>query len=134
MLVENLSGMKVRLRTLTAQHLTSDGRRVGLPFNEESDGTKLLMHLLPVLHAVKQGAGIYVFDEIDRSLHPLLAKGFVRSFLENCIGNQLVFTTHETAFLDLELLRRDGIWFVKNRGRAVHPRFIPWRNTVCERI
>lgn len=116
MLVENLSGMKVRLRTLTAEHVTPDGRRVGLPFNEESDGTKRLTHLLPVLHGGKQGAGIYVIDEIDRSLHPLLAKGFVRSFLENCIGSQLVFTTHETAFLDLELLRRDEIWFVKKQG------------------
>jgi hypothetical protein len=58
-----------------------------------------------------------VIDEIDRSLHPLLAKGFVRTFLQLCAGkgSQLIFTTHETAFLDLELLRRDEIWFADKK-------------------
>ena len=30
-------------------------------------------------------------------------------------GSQLIFTTHETAFLDLGLLRRDEIWFADKR-------------------
>lgn len=115
--VEKSGGSKVLLRTLKAEHLTADNRHVALPFAEESDGTQRLTHLLPALHSLCQGYGLFVMDEIDRSLHPLLAKGFVRAFLEAGAktGSQLIFTTHETAFLDLDLLRRDEIWFVQKK-------------------
>ena len=117
LIVEKGEGTKVQLRTIKSEHLTADGVRVTLPFSEESDGTQRLAHLLPALHAICQKPGLFVIDEIDRSLHPMLAKGFVRAFLTACAGkgSQLIFTTHETAFLDLELLRRDEIWFANKR-------------------
>ena len=92
---------------------------MALPFSEESDGTQRLTHLLPALHTICQNQGLFVIDEFDRSLHPLLAKGFVRTFLQLCAGkgSQLIFTTHETAFLDLELLRRDEIWFADKKQK-----------------
>ena len=74
--------------------------------------------MLPALHAQKQRTGrVFVVDEIDRSLHPLLAKGFVRHFVKECAGHggQIIFTTHDTAFLDLDLLRRDEIWFAEKK-------------------
>ncbi len=117
LIVEKGEGTKVRLRTIKSEHVAADGTRVSLPFSEESDGTQRLTHLLPALHAICQKPGLFVIDEIDRSLHPLLAKGFVRAFLQACAGkgSQLIFTTHETAFLDLELLRRDEIWFADKK-------------------
>ena len=120
LIVEKSEGTKVRVRTIKSEHLNADGSRVSLPFSEESDGTQRLTHLLPALHAVCQKPGLFIIDEIDRSLHPLLAKGFVRKFLEACAGHgsQLIFTTHETAFLDLELLRRDEIWFADKKRPA----------------
>jgi AAA15 family ATPase/GTPase len=120
LLVEKGEGTKVQVRSIQSEHVTAEGDRVALPFSEESDGTQRLTHLLPALHAIRQQPGLYVIDEIDRSLHPLLAKGFVRAFLQACAGkgNQLIFTTHETAFLDLELLRRDEIWFADKKRPA----------------
>ncbi len=117
MLIEKGAGTKVQIRTIESEHVTADGSRVTLPFTEESDGTQRLTHLLPALHALCQKPGLFVIDEIDRSLHPLLAKGFVRAFLQECAGkgSQLIFTTHETAFLDLELLRRDEICFANKK-------------------
>ncbi|MEI8290564.1 MAG: ATP/GTP-binding protein [Verrucomicrobiota bacterium] len=117
LIVEKGEGTKVRVRTIKSEHLSADGLRVTLPFSEESDGTQRLTHLLPALHAVCQKPGLFVIDEIDRSLHPLLAKGFVRTFLQACAGHgsQLIFTTHDTSFLDLELLRRDEIWFADKK-------------------
>jgi uncharacterized protein len=117
LIVEKAEGTKVRLRAIKSEHVTAEGNRVTLPFAEESDGTQRLTHLLPALHSLCKRPGLFVVDEIDRSLHPLLAKGFVRAFLETCAGSgsQLIFTTHETAFLDLELLRRDEIWFADKK-------------------
>ena len=117
LIVEKGEGTKVRVRSIKSEHVTADGTRVTLPFSEESDGTQRLTHLLPALHAICQKPGLFVIDEIDRSLHPLLAKGFVRMFLQLCAGkgSQLIFSTHDTAFLDLELLRRDEIWFADKK-------------------
>jgi uncharacterized protein len=109
---------KVFLHEVKSQHLTAQGQRVDLPLEDESDGTRRLLHLLPALHLSKGGEGtVFVIDEIDRSLHPLLAKEFVRCFLAECsgCGSQIIFSTHDTNFLDLGLLRRDEIWFADKK-------------------
>jgi hypothetical protein len=106
------------LHELKAEHQTVDGQHVQLSFAEESDGTRRLLHLLPAIYQAKDGGGsIFIVDEIDRSLHPLLAKGFVRMFLKECASqkSQLIFTTHDTNFLDLDLCRRDEIWFAEKK-------------------
>lgn len=117
LIVEKAEGTRVVVRTIRSEHLTPDGSIVMFPFTEESDGTQRITQLLPALYCMKHSPRVFVIDEIDRSLHPLLAKGFVSSFLKSCIsgGAQLVFTTHDTTFLDLDLLRRDEIWFANKR-------------------
>jgi AAA15 family ATPase/GTPase len=116
--VEKASEGKLLLGDVKSEHVTREGERVDIPLSEESDGTRRLLHLLPALHAQKQKTGrVFVVDEIDRSLHPLLAKGFVRAFVKECAGHegQIIFTTHDTSFLDLDLLRRDEIWFAEKK-------------------
>jgi AAA15 family ATPase/GTPase len=85
-----------------------------LALNEESDGTQRLLQLLPALHWAKN-RGVYFIDEIDRSMHPLLIWKFVEAFLAACNSqkSQLIVTTHESNLLDLDLLRRDEIWFAE---------------------
>jgi hypothetical protein len=66
---------------------------------------------------------VFVIDELDRSLHPILAHEFLRLFLElHPDGDrQLIVTTHETYLLDQELLRRDEIWFTeKDEHQQTH--------------
>ena len=118
LIVEKGEGAKVRVRTMISEHITEDGDRVNFSFGEESDGTQRLIHLLPALHSLRSFPCIFIIDEIDRSLHPLLSKCFVREFLKLCAGkgSQLIFTTHDTAFLDLDLLRRDEIWFTEKKS------------------
>jgi len=86
-----------------------------LPFSEESDGTQQLLHLMPVLAAVNEGAKVIVIDELDRSLHPLICWEFIRLFSETAprAHKQLIVTTHEAHLLHQELLRRDEYWFVE---------------------
>jgi uncharacterized protein len=103
-----------RLRTV---HM-ADGKEVLFDVHEESDGTQRLFDLAPMLDGMlhSESTEVFVVDEIDRSLHPHLTRMILEMHLaaENQLRPvQLVFTTHETHLLDLDLLRRDEIWFAE---------------------
>lgn len=95
-------------------HKTEKGNAT-LELHEESLGTQRLFALSgPILEILKKGK-VLIFDELDSSLHALLAKKLVDLFHSgtNSNGAQLVFTTHDTALLQNDLLRRDQIWFIE---------------------
>lgn len=75
---------------------------------EESDGTIRILELLDILLT---NGKVYLIDELDSSLHPLLVEGLLKLFLESNNTNQLIITTHELKTLDFDLVRRDEIWF-----------------------
>lgn len=81
---------------------------------DESDGTIRLLDFVPALKDVISKRKVFIVDEIERSIHPLLIKKLVGKFSldENSTG-QLIFTTHESNLLDQELFRQDEIWFVE---------------------
>ena len=87
-----------------------------LPMKEESKGTNVLYVMGAYILDVLEKGGVFIIDEIDTSLHPRLAKFLVMLF-QNPVSNpknaQLIFTTHETTFLDKDLFRKDQIWFVE---------------------
>lgn len=91
--------------------------------HEESDGTQRLFDLLPMLYDLDQGGHerVYVVDEIGRSMHPHLTNMIVNMHLDPDhahTSSQLIITTHETNLLDLDILRRDEIWFVEKKADA----------------
>jgi hypothetical protein len=97
-----------------------------LPFNasQESMGTVAFLCLLePVIRALNVG-GVVCVDELDRSLHPLLAIELIRQFSDtkhNSASAQLIFNTHDTNLLSAGVLRRDQIWFTeKGQAGATH--------------
>jgi len=109
--------------TIQAEHAHPDGLNVKLDLDEESDGTKRLLNLLPALHYLQTGNAVFFIDEIDRSMHPMLSKQFLEFFLKSCNSgqHQIIVTTHESNLLDLDLLRRDEIWFTeKDATGATH--------------
>lgn len=116
---------RVVSRRLVAQHPT-EGFNGALPFSEESDGTRQLLHLMPVLDSQGANAKVIVIDELDRSLHPHICWEFLRFFSETCPGahKQLIVTTHEAHLLNQELLRRDEYWFVEKDDRQ-QSRLVP---------
>jgi AAA15 family ATPase/GTPase len=86
-----------------------------LEIKDESDGTKRLLDLIPVLYLVLNGDYVCIIDELDRSMHPKLSFNILELFLDSRAKHesQLIVTTHETNLLNLNLLRRDEIWFVE---------------------
>ncbi|EAR11063.1 AAA family ATPase [Reinekea blandensis] len=109
-------------------HNSNEGNVVKFDLENESDGTRRLLDLIPALCGYRKGkfklGSVYVIDEFDRSLHPLLARKFLELFLSSEYGveeDQLIVTTHESGLLDNELLRRDEIWFVqKENDQSTH--------------
>ena len=85
---------------------------------DESDGTRRLFDLIPML-SVNQRNSVFVIDEIDRCMHSLLTKEFLVRFFDKHQSDtsQIIFTTHDTNLMDLDLFRQDEIWFV---NRNIH--------------
>ncbi|MCG7844310.1 MAG: ATP-binding protein [Methanomassiliicoccales archaeon] len=87
---------------------------VRLPISSESEGTKKLFGLIgPWIEALRTG-GTLVVDELDTKLHHLIVQFLVGLFhdpKQNSKGAQLIFTTHNVKLLDLDLFRRDELWF-----------------------
>jgi hypothetical protein len=97
-------------------HNGAAGRKYALDESKESDGTRAYFSAAgPVLDALKEGS-VLLIDELEASLHPLLARELVRIFNSpdlNPNGAQFIFTAHNTILLDLDLMRRDQIWFTQ---------------------
>jgi AAA15 family ATPase/GTPase len=110
----NKSEGKYLVSILKTKHFNSDSL---FEFNEESDGTNRLFELIPAFDGLtSEGNMVYIIDELERSLHPILAKELLHLFVNNSKPNsQLIFTTHETHLLDLDLLRQDEIWFTEKK-------------------
>lgn len=92
--------------------------------DEESRGTQALFALSGAIVKTLKNGGLLCVDELDASLHPLLAAEVVRLFNNpetNPRNAQLIFNTHDTNLLDTSLLRRDQIWFTeKDSSGATH--------------
>lgn len=95
------------------------GERNFIKNQMESEGTKKVIELSgPIFDTLNEG-GTLIVDELDAKLHPLLTRNIVLLFMDpeqNKNGAQLIFATHDTNLLDLEVLRRDQIWFAEKDG------------------
>jgi uncharacterized protein len=112
--IKSLDGSISSLQ-LKTQHQGENGQLIDFDMREESDGTRRLINLVPAMFILRgDSENVILLDELDRRLHPLLSRQFLELALK-CRNpkNQLIFTTHDTNLLDLELLRRDEVWFVE---------------------
>ena len=116
--INNLS-QNERYSTFAKHPVFSNNKKIGttyLSLEQQSKGSQILFALGGfILYQLKLG-GLYIIDEIDTSLHPKLAKTLIQLF-QNKISNpkntQIIFSTHETAFLDKDFFRKDQIWFTE---------------------
>ncbi|HAH22802.1 MAG TPA: hypothetical protein DCL77_03395 [Prolixibacteraceae bacterium] len=110
---------KYIVEKVVAKHLNSDGNKITFDLTEESDGTQRLLDFIPAFDGILQNDITFIIDEIDQSLHPALLKALVHKIMtnENTKG-QLIFTTHESNLLDLEIFRQDEIWFAEKERKT----------------
>jgi AAA15 family ATPase/GTPase len=82
----------------------------------ESEGTKKIATLSPILIDVLANSRVLAIDEFDSRLHPNLTHKIVSLFNSpqtNPHNAQLIFVTHDTTLLKPDKLRRDQICFVE---------------------
>ena len=90
--------------------------KYSLNLAEESFGTVQMFKYSPLLYYVFKEGKVLFIDEIDKSLHPLMVEYLVKMFYDKNIntGNaQLIANTHDTNLLNLDIFRRDDIWFTE---------------------
>ena len=95
--------------------------RILLDIDEESEGTKQIVYLSPILRDTFDNGKVLIVDELDNSLHPFLVKYLINLFRNkkiNSNGAQLICTTHETTILSLDTFRRDQICFTEKSSET----------------
>jgi uncharacterized protein len=127
---------------ITFSHNSTDGNgAVEFDMMQESSGTQALFLVAGAWLTALRNGEILLFDELDTSLHPLLARFLIQQFHSNITnpnGSQLICSTHDTTLLDTKILRRDQIWFVEkgeDRSTNLFPLsdFSPRKDDALER-
>jgi AAA15 family ATPase/GTPase len=108
----------IYVKKLQISHQGKDDIEAMFDLEEESDGTVRLLDFAPAFQDIAINKKVYIVDEIERSIHPLLIKELVSKFSkDNKSNGQLIFTTHESNLLDQSIFRQDEIWFAeKNKN------------------
>lgn len=101
-------------KLLKTKHKIVGGTFELFDLKEESDGTRRIMDLIPLIIDFFKGGNVFIIDEMERSLHPNLVYDLFDFFLEKCqnIDSQFIVASHESTLLTQKLLRKDEIWFV----------------------
>lgn len=114
----NLDGLKtIKIQTKhTAKRKDGTLYEEVFELDEESSGTQKIFELAGPLLEVLASGHIFIIDEMDIKLHPLLVENLIKKFhdpVQNPKNAQLIFSTHNTNLLNQTLLRRDQVWFAE---------------------
>lgn len=105
-------------RQFLFEHATESGEVEVFGEDDESDGTRKLFELFPLLFSAFSRGNILIIDELDSSFHPHIAELIIKLFNDvevNSNNAQLIFSTHNLHLMSPANLRRDQIWFTEKR-------------------
>lgn len=96
----------------------TENKAILFELSEESDGTRRIINLMPILMNLRENDTTIIIDELERSLHALLSYKLFELVLNHAAfkqhHSQLIATTHEVNLLNIkQLFRKDEIWFVE---------------------
>lgn len=104
---------------VTVLSIKHEGSIFDFEYGDESDGTKRLFDFLDMFFTKSRNT-VFIVDELNRSLHPMLTKHLVELFNAKHSNDdcQLIFTTHENDIMSLDLFLREEIWFVERNNQG----------------
>ena len=118
--ISNTSEIKLQRSEVNAtsyhRGVRSDGSEAlfELQLADESDGTRKLMALAPAIERALEFGGLLLVDELEKEMHPLMVEMIVSKFQSqssNPNHAQIIFTTHDTELLNMNILRKDQLYF-----------------------
>lgn len=107
------------VREIYTKHRLSNGVEKELCLYEESSGTRKIISIMPVILRGIDQSCLFLIDELDAKLHPLLLRKIIELFTDKEINKhsaQLLFTSHDLTTMSSEVFRRDEIWFSAING------------------
>ena len=116
--VELQTEQRIIWKELRMVHKTEDGSECIFNVTEESDGTIRLLDFIPILIDMRTNDAVYLIDEVDRSMHPMMTVKLIELYnkiladRKDC-NLQLICTTHESTLLSEAQIRNDEVWFVE---------------------
>lgn len=132
MLVRNDSGAIIMydkhdnlvVKRIISFHNIAEGEKVMFDLSVESDGTKRLLDFIPAFDGILQQDITFIIDEIDHSIHPSLLRMLLQKVMDDTTTKgQLIFTTHESSLLDMDIFRQDEIWFAEKDNKSGSSQF-----------
>jgi uncharacterized protein len=100
------------IKKLYTIHKGHGDKPIKFELSEESEGTQRLFNFIPAFFLLLFQNAVVFFDEIDQSIHSYLLKNLLAKVMnERNTTGQIIFTTHESNLLDLDIFRQDEIWF-----------------------
>lgn len=114
---------QIEAKLLKTKHKVKGGASELFDLKDESDGTRRIMDLIPLIIDLFKDGNVFIVDEMERSLHPNLIFDLFDFFLSKSekINSQLIVASHESTLLTQKILRKDEIWFtVKDKEGASH--------------
>lgn len=105
---------------MVTYHKDDQGEELKFDIHDESEGTRRLIDLLPImLNAIQELSNkVYVVDEIERSLNTLLTKKLMEIYFQKCNPSsrtQLIVSTHDLFLMDQDMIRRDEMWISERK-------------------
>jgi len=120
-LMKKENDIELRVNVRTKHKLKKSDKSISsidFDLQEESNGTQRFFQISGPFSDVLNNGYIFVVDELEDNLHPLLIKWLIRLFNNkeyNQKNAQLIFATHDSSILKNDLFRRDQIWFTEKK-------------------
>lgn len=114
-IISNNTNFKGVGRNVFTSHIVNNTKYI-LNMANESLGTQNIFYLSPLLKDTLSKGKTIIIDEIEKSLHTSLVRYIIELFHNPEINKnnaQLIFNTHDTNLLTLDIFRRDQIYFVE---------------------
>lgn len=102
-------------------HHYANAEKDTLPFQAQSNGTKLLYNRLKDVFITLENGGVLIFDELGNHLHTRVVEKLVEFFLDertNPNKAQLIFASHDTGMLNF-LDKYNTYLFKKINGESI---------------
>jgi len=112
--ISRLKDRSLKAELLKTKYKIDGGGYELFDLTDESDGTRRIMALIPLIIDFFKGDNVFIIDEMERSLHPNLIYDLFDFLLSKCknVNSQIIVASHESTLLTQRLLRKDEIWFV----------------------